>query len=397
LTDSLDLTNYRFEVDVMPRTGSADDHGVMFRYTNEDNYYRFSLSSLAGYARLESKINGTFRTLASNFRGFKQNELNRIVVEVEGPLIQVFYGGTPLFAAYDADHPGGGVALYSRDGVNFDNVSITTNSTDPEIVIATPVADIVMPNGPRNVTITAIARNVTAAGSVDLEFVGAPACGAVTEPNPGQFTTQCANVAVGDYQVRATLRDNGVAVDSDTNNSVAIGAAGLGDRYDAIGDSLTLGFHDAFATDNLNLTERRTISFQGWAGPLSDMLTATNGQPNLVGNEGIPGDEIGVTRFERLVSIFERNSQPRSNRAVVLLGTNDANNFIATADGLGTIDPLNPLTCGNPTPTYNCHARWIINDLQNNFRDTIYWGILPPVWADELGGTNSARTSSPVS
>ena len=383
LTDSVNLTNYRLSVDARPRSGSSDDFGVMFRFTDNDHYYRFSLNSEAGSARLESKVgldlagDPIYQTLAHNFRGYKPNELHQIVVEVEGSLIQVFVNGNPLFAAHNTDHVSGGVALYGRDGVNFDNVSITTNSTDPEIVIVSPVADSVIPRGPRNVNLVAIARNVPAAGSVDLEFVGAAPCNAVVETNPGEFTAQCPNRAVGNYQVRAVLRDSGIEVDSDTNSEVAVGAVGVGDKYDAIGDSLTLGFLDNYATDNLNLADPRTVSFQGWAGPLGDMLTTANGAPNLVGNEGVPGATTADMRFERLSSILERNSIPRSNRALLMLGTNDSNDFVATPSGLGCVGAACDFT-------YKGHMERIIQNLMGANRDTIYVGIVAPVWGSTL-------------
>ncbi len=55
LTDSVNLTNYRYEVDITQRTSSLEDLGVMFRYTDNDHYYRFSMNASKGFARLESK------------------------------------------------------------------------------------------------------------------------------------------------------------------------------------------------------------------------------------------------------------------------------------------------------------------------------------------------------
>jgi len=384
LSDSVNLTNYRFSVDLStrPTVDAIDDLGVMFRYTDEDHYYRFSMNAESGSTRLESKagvdINGDpiWRTLAHNFRGYEPGQSLTIEVEVDGPLIQVFLNGDHLFAAYDVDHSAGGIALYTRDGVRFDNVLITASSTDPEIVIVSPVADFVIPNGPRNVDVVAVARNVPAlTGSVDIQFVGEAACGAVTETNPGVYMASCDNRAVGNHLVRAFIRDSGAEVDRDSNVDVFIGSVGLGDRWDAIGDSLTLGLYDNFSRDNLNLTDRKTISTRGWSGPLSDMLTTTLGQPNLVGNEGISGDRAWETRILRLDSIIERNKVPRSNRALVMLGTNDSNVGSPEPSGLGCVGAA----CDN---TYKGEMIQIIQQLQGAGRDTVYLGILPPVFGD---------------
>jgi len=377
LTDSLELTNYRFEVDVIPRPGVSDDIGIMFRFTDNENYYRFSLNSKAGSARLESKINGTYVTIAHNLRGYLPGQTQQMVVEVDGPLLQVFVNGDALFAAYDNDHATGGIGLYGRDGVRFDNVSLTTNGADPEIVIASPISDTVIPGGPRNVNVIAIARNLPAAGSVNILFFGEAACGAVTEINPGQFTASCDNRAVGNHEIRAMILDAGIEVDRDRNRDVFIGSVGVSDRYDAIGDSLTLGVADNYSRDNLNLTDQKTISFQGWVGPLSDMLTTANGQPNLVGNEGIPGDRAFETRLQRLPSILERNSVPKSNRALLMLGTNDSNVTNPSVSGLGCVAEA----CNG---TYSGHMQLMIAQLQGAGRSIVYVAVLPPAWGSTL-------------
>ena len=384
LTDSVNLTNYRFSVDVTvrPTINAKDDLGVMFRYTDDDHYYRFSVNGETGSSRLESKagvdIGGDpiFRTLAHDFRGYEPGQSLDIEVEVDGTLMHVFVNGDHLFAAYDEDHSSGGIALYTRDGIRFDNVSITPNSTDPEIVIASPVANFVIPGGPRNINVVAIARNVPATtGSVTLEFVGGAACGAVTETRSGEYTASCAARPVGNHLVRAFIRDSGAEVDRDSNDDVYLGSPGVGDRWDAVGDSLTLGLYDNFARDNLNLTDRKTISTRGWTGPLSDMLTTTLGQPNLVGNEGISGDRSWQARILRLTSILERNSVPKSSRALVLLGTNDSNIGNPEPSGLGCVGAA----CDG---TYKGYMTDIIQQLQGASRDTVYLGILPPVFGD---------------
>lgn len=387
LADSVNLTNYRFSVDVTmrPTVDPTDDLGVMFRYTDNDHYYRFSINAANGGARLESKAgvdlagDPIFRTLAHDFRGYEPGVPQDITIEVDGPLIQVFVNGDDLFAVYDEDHPAGGVALYTRDGIRFDNVSIEANDPNPEVVIASPVANFVIPGGPRNVDVIAIARNIPAGGSVDVEFVGEAPCGPATQTNPGEWTASCPNRAIGNHQVRAFIRDSGNSeLDRDTNDDVYLGSEGLGDRYDAIGDSLTLGLYDNFRRDNLNLTDRKTISTRGWTGPLSDQLTTTLGQANLVGNEGVSGDRSWEARILRLASIIERNKQPRSNRALVMLGTNDSNVGSPEPSGAGCVGEA----CNG---TYKGYMTDLITQLQGAGRDTVYLSILPPVFGDNTG------------
>jgi lysophospholipase L1-like esterase len=370
LTSSNGLTDYRLSVDVTPASGSADDIGVMFRYTDNNNYYRVSLNSLNGFARLESNLNGTFFTLARNFRGYRPGESLNIVIEADGPLIQVSVNGDPLFSARDTDHPNGGIALYSRDNSEFDNVNITANDASPEIVIRSPVAHSVLPNGPLSVDVTAIARNVPSPnGSVRVQYStgGAPIlCNVAAEGPAGVFTAQCPGMPANEYAIEALLLDNGVEVDRDTNESVAIGSVATGgNRYDALGNSITRGVGDNFGADNLALLDQRTIGVSGWPALLGDLLTTAEGAANLVGNEGIPGDRADDLRFTRLASILERN--PDSNRALVTIGTNDSNSF-------GTTTPSALVS----------HIQNIINELQGAGRERVYVALLPPAWGDDL-------------
>jgi lysophospholipase L1-like esterase len=370
LEDSLELTDYRVSVDIRPGTNSADDVGVMFRYSDNYNYYRISLNSLNGFARVESNINGTFRTLVRNFRGYKPGELLNIVVEAEGALLQVFVNDDPLFAAHDTDHPAGGVALYSRDNSTFDNVTVTTNDTAPAIVIWTPEAHSVLPGAPQSIDVTTVVRNVpTPNGSVAVQYRATgilELCNVSVEGPGGVYTAQCPGVQAGEYEFDALLLDNGVELARDTNSSVAVGSLSSGGHhYDALGNSITRGVGDNFAADNLNLTDQRTIGVSGWPAQLGDLLTSSEGAPSLVGNEGIPGDRANDLRFARLGSLLERN--PSSDRALITIGTNDSNSFNTTS----------------PAALVS-HIQAIIGMLQGEGRDTIYVSLLPPAWGATL-------------
>ncbi|HEB86619.1 MAG TPA: hypothetical protein ENI68_06350, partial [Gammaproteobacteria bacterium] len=90
------LTGYRFSVDITPLRDLAardpfdgQDAGVMFRYQDNNNYYRVSFSARSSYARLEKRVGGTFTTLAVNARGYVEEQLFNLVVNLSGSLIQV--------------------------------------------------------------------------------------------------------------------------------------------------------------------------------------------------------------------------------------------------------------------------------------------------------------------
>ncbi len=364
-TASDGLTDYRLSVDVTPDAGSGDDIGVMFRYANASNYYRFTLNLLNGFARLEKNVNGTYMTLASDHRGYTPGALHTIAVEVEGPLMQVFVNGDPLFAASDISHASGGIALFSRDNSTFDNVSLTDNDTAAEIVIAAPEAHNVLPGASLDLNVAAVARNAPATNaSVQFQYHsgGTPTlCSAATESSPGYYTAQCSAMPAGNYTVEALLLDNGAEVDRDSNAAVAVGSPAFqSHRYDAIGNSITRGDDDFTVGDNLGVSTPLVRSSAGWTALLTDLLVGATGSPNLVGNEGISGDRVTDVWNSRLFSIIERN--PESDRALVMLGSNDSNTFNTTS-----------------VADYTANLQNIIDELLLT-RDTVYVALLPPAW-----------------
>lgn len=166
------LDNYRFSVDVTPQTipgfDTAHDVGVLFRYTDNNNFYRLSINSVNGFTRLEKRFNGVFSPLATNSRGYTVEQLLHIDIEVEGSIIQIWLNGDPLFAVYDPDLPSGGIGLYCQNKTKFDNVSVQVNDPSPAVVIGKPLSHTVDASNILNVT--AIARNIPAGGSVDVEL-----------------------------------------------------------------------------------------------------------------------------------------------------------------------------------------------------------------------------------
>jgi lysophospholipase L1-like esterase len=320
------LSDYRVSVDITPLTDpppadlvEGKDVGLMFRYQNNSNYYRVSFNARNSYTRLEKKVGGTFITLATNARGYIDGQPFTVEVNLSGNLIQVTLDGDPLFAVNDPSIANGSIGLYSQDAVKFDNVVIDTNTLDPTLVLARPLAHSVQTGNA--VTASAVVTNLPAGGSVEFEFGGLP-CAAASQPSPGFYTASCGSPAQGDYffpgqGLRGVVRDNASAVvASDENTRVGI----AGNYYVSIGDSITAGKYDFFRADNQS-TDGRVIGQQGYQAPLSDRLTASTGYPNIVFNEGVGGDET-TDALTRVNSILERH--PGANRMLVMLGTNDS-------------------------------------------------------------------------
>ncbi len=103
-------TDYEFSAGV--NSGWSRDLGVMFRYVDPDNYYRFSMGANKTL-RLMKKTGGVF-TLLQEARdtAFKINRWYTITVRVQNDHILVFRDGLQILEATDADLPQGGIGLY---------------------------------------------------------------------------------------------------------------------------------------------------------------------------------------------------------------------------------------------------------------------------------------------
>ncbi|KAF0191356.1 MAG: hemagglutinin/hemolysin-like protein [Gammaproteobacteria bacterium] len=366
------LTSYRFSVDAtFLGTQLAEDIGVMFRYQNNNNYYRLSMNSRYGYTRLEKKVGGVFSPLAVNAIGYSAGQLLTFTVDVSGSLIQVFVNGDPVFAANDTSLASGSVALYTQDKASFDNVLIQEAATTPTITLATPVARTVTTNS-ATLTAIAIATNVPAGGKVEFLLDGGQSMLDTTSPYNATFT----GFAAGDHTIDAIIRDtNNLELARDTNTLVGT----HGDYYVAIGDSITNGSRDYYATDNQTA---RILGFQGYPADVARLLEQSQVKPVMVYNEGIGGDESADAAFTRVNSILARH--PGSNKALVLLGTNDALAQIPSGSG------CSGAAC---TGTFKGNMQSLINTLTTAGK-TVYVATAPPVFGSPPPFANPATATA---
>jgi lysophospholipase L1-like esterase len=324
-------SNYRFSVDITPQnnvTGgtyeNGNDIGIMFRYQNENNYYRVSMSARYGFTRLEKRRSGIFETLAVNSRGYVENQTTTITAEVNGSSIIVWIDGDPVFAEEDSSIISGTVALYSQDRAWFDNVRITETPLNPVVAISSPLAYSVTPGNPVNLSAVAVVFNKPAGGSVAFSLDGGPE---LTTAGSGHiYSREFTNVSAGNHDIAAVVRyADGTEASSDTNSMVGTG----GDYYVSVGDSITNGYGDEDDSNNDSI-DGRMVAIQGFQARLSDLLTAETGLPQIVFNEGIPGD-TALDLNGRIDSILDRH--PKANKGLLMIGTNDSNN-------INNVDPV---------------------------------------------------------
>ncbi len=368
------LTDYRFAVTTNHLVANgvlAEDVGVMFRYQNANNYYRLSLNARHGYTRLEKRVGGAFSTLAVNSRGYKPSVSQAIVIETRGTSFLVWINGDPVFAVTDPSLTSGTVALYAKHQTRFDDVTINDPSTTPAIVLSSPLAYTTRDGN--SLSVTAIATNVPSGGSVQFLLDGANSVIDSTAP----YSTTYSGVAPGNHTVVARLRNSSTTVvATDTNTVVGV----TGDEVVAIGDSITNGIGDFYATDNISTLER-FIGFQGPQTTLIDTLDATRGfTPTIVFNEGMGGDDAFDAAFSRIDSIKER--YPGMDRVIIGLGTNDA--FTPIPSGLGCSGAACNNTFRSYLQTLVDKIRWLnypTNTVPSNIEVRV--ATAPPVW---IGG-----------
>ena len=382
LSTGMGLTNYRVSLDMTPIPDSSwyvvengHDIGVMFRYVDINNYYRLSLNSAYGFARLEKKVDGVFTTLVVDGRGYQgENQVINITIEVMDDLIHVYVNGEARFAFQDADLSTGSIALYTQDGAKFDNIVVNNNNIAPAIIIDDPLAYTV--GLVDQFTVSAVVMNMPVGGSVEFDIDGS-LCTPVTEDSPRYFFATCPVVSAGEHTVTAILKDSGsVQVASDTNAFVG----SSGDNYVTIGDSISNGIGDKYQSDN-GSTDGKIISSQAYASILHNLLNTSKSTPQFVFNEGISGETTSGTLNTRINSILER--QYNINHALVMLGTNDS----------GGTTPIFPgISCGTACDgTYHGNMQALIN-VMNSSGITTFIAIPPPVF-DSADPLNSTRNS----
>jgi len=118
---------------VMVTMRSDDDGaiGMMFRYQDADNYYRFSWNREHDYRRLVKCENGVFTLLAEDSVWYVPGQSYDVEVIAEGTDLEVLIDGASIFSVTGESFYGDTIAEYSwyNRGSIFDNVLVEDLST----------------------------------------------------------------------------------------------------------------------------------------------------------------------------------------------------------------------------------------------------------------------------
>ena len=118
-------TDYRCAVDL--RSDAAGAIGVLFRYRDEQNYYRFSVDGIQSYRRLIKQADGVTTILWQDGVAAPLGRSMRFVADAIGDRIAVHVDGERLLELTDDSHQEGRIGLYAAQnpGARFESVLVT--------------------------------------------------------------------------------------------------------------------------------------------------------------------------------------------------------------------------------------------------------------------------------
>lgn len=126
------LADFQMAVDI--RSEDDDAIGILFRYSDPQNYYRFSWDQQRRTRRLVKCSDGQFTLLAQDAVWYEIGKTYRVAIVARGPQFAVAIDGSPIFHAWDSEIHQGAIGLYScaQQGAVFDNLRIeaATKRTD---------------------------------------------------------------------------------------------------------------------------------------------------------------------------------------------------------------------------------------------------------------------------
>ncbi|MBU0994948.1 MAG: DUF1080 domain-containing protein [Proteobacteria bacterium] len=129
--------NYTVYVDL--KSGDDDAIGVLLRYRDKDNYYRFSINKQQSNRRLVKKINGDVTILAENSDSYKTGKWYALKATVDNDRIEVSLDGHIVFDIRDSSLKSGKIGMYcwGNENSEFKNIIFEPNEiTDMSVANA---------------------------------------------------------------------------------------------------------------------------------------------------------------------------------------------------------------------------------------------------------------------
>ncbi|MCP4262232.1 MAG: choice-of-anchor D domain-containing protein, partial [Planctomycetes bacterium] len=192
-----------------------DALGVMFRYQDENNYYRFIWDAERNSRALVKCDSGVFSILDEDTVPYTKGQSYQVEIVAQGDSLQVSIDGNPVFSATDSSILSGSIALYSwgNTGSHFDDIIVDSLSGVNQAPVANAgpdqtTADL---NGDGSEQITLDGSGSTDSDGTIQSYVWTE--GAI-QIATGQTPT--VTLAVGTHDITLTVTDDDGATDSDT-------------------------------------------------------------------------------------------------------------------------------------------------------------------------------------
>jgi hypothetical protein len=98
----------------------------MFRFRDNDNYYRFSWDRQRNQRRLVKKSGGVFSLLAADNVPYVIGQSHQVEIVAQGGQLEVWVDGARIFQVDDPDHGQGSIAFYTwmNNGAFFDDLVV---------------------------------------------------------------------------------------------------------------------------------------------------------------------------------------------------------------------------------------------------------------------------------
>jgi len=109
------------------RSDEDDAIGVVFRYMDADNWYRFSMDRQLGYRRLVRCVEGLVDELWSDAQLYEVGRDHLVTIDAVGDSLIGWVDGVEAFAVTDPSHARGTIGLYcwGNTGARFSSVTVT--------------------------------------------------------------------------------------------------------------------------------------------------------------------------------------------------------------------------------------------------------------------------------
>jgi len=113
---------------VKMKSNDNDGIGIMFRYQDENNYYRFIWDKQRNSRAIVKCENGLFTILAEDFVPYVTGKTYQVKISAQGSSLQVSIDGSPVFSVTDSSFSYGTIALYcwGNAGSYFDDILVST-------------------------------------------------------------------------------------------------------------------------------------------------------------------------------------------------------------------------------------------------------------------------------